>query len=130
MLKLMRDSFHHLRWILIAIVAPFVFGFVFLDMGLGGAFGGSGQNTTVFAARVNGETITYNDYYRQLRNYEQMYSQMYDGQFTPEMAAALRLPSVVIDALIDQRLLSQEAERLNLDATPEEVRKKLLSIPT
>jgi len=128
MLKLMRDSFHHLKWILLAIVAAFVFGFVFLDMGLGGAFGGKKDNTA-FAARVNGETITYNDYYRALKNYEDMYRQMYGGQFTPEMAAALRLPTQVMDTLIDQRLLTQEARRLNLSATPEEVRRKLMTIP-
>lgn len=128
MLKLMRDSFKHLKWILIAVVAAFVFGFVFLDMGLGGAINGQ-EDPKNFAARVNGETISYNDYYRSLKNYEDMYKQMYGQQFTPEMAAALRLPNQVIDTLIDQRLLTQEAERLNLDASPEEVRKKLLTIP-
>ena len=128
MLKLMRDSFHQLKWILIAIVAAFVFGFVFLDMGLGGALGGN-QDSGAYAARVNGETITHNDYYRALKNYEEMYRQMYGGQFTPQMAAALRLPTQVMDTLIDQRLMVQEAERLNLEATPEEVRKKLMNIP-
>jgi peptidyl-prolyl cis-trans isomerase D len=129
MLKLMRDSFHHLKWILLAIVAAFVFGFVFLDMGLGGALRGK-ADTTVFAARVNGETISYNDYYRALKNAEEMYRQMYGGQFTPEMSAALRLPNQVMESLIDQRLLTQEARRLHLTATPEEVRRRLLNIPT
>lgn len=128
MLKLMRDSFKHLKWILIAVVAAFVFGFVFLDMGLSGAINGQ-QDARNFAARVNGETISYNDYYRSLKQYEDMYKQMYGAQFTPEMAAAMRLPTQVMDSLIDQRLLTQEAERLNLDASPEEVRKKLLTIP-
>ncbi|HJQ37710.1 MAG TPA: SurA N-terminal domain-containing protein [Thermoanaerobaculia bacterium] len=128
MLKLMRESFNQLKWILIAIVAAFVFGFVFLDMGLSGALGGQ-SDTTVFAARVNGETITYNDYYRALKNYEDMYRQMYGGQFTPEMAAAMKLPQQVMESLIEQRLIAQQARKLNLAATPEEVRKKLLAIP-
>src|SRR6185436_1075033 len=115
MLKLMRDSFKHLKWILLAVVAGFVFGFVFLDMGLGGAIRGDADSRN-FAARVHGETISYNDYYRSLKNYEDMYKPMYGQQFTPEMAAALRLPTQVMDTLIDQRLLTQEAERLNLDA--------------
>jgi len=127
MLKLMRDSFNQLKWILIAIVAAFVFGFVFLDMGLGGALRGKTEGT--YAARVNGETISYNDYYRSLKSYEDMYRQMYGGQFTPEMSAAMRLPAQVIDSLIEQRLLGQEARRLSLSATPEEVRTKLLSLP-
>ena len=128
MLKLMRNSFHHLKWILIAIVAAFIFGFVFLDMGLGGALGGQQQDTS-FAARVNGETISLTDYQRALQRLEQMYGQMYGGQFTPEMAAQMRLPNQAIEALIDQRLLTQEARRLKLDASPAEIRKTLLSIP-
>jgi peptidyl-prolyl cis-trans isomerase D len=127
MLKLMRDSFNQLKWILIAIVAAFVFGFVFLDMGLGGAL--RGKTEGAYAARVNGETISYNDYYRSLKSYEDMYRQMYGGQFTPEMSAAMRLPTQVLDNLIEQRLLGQEARRLRLSATPEEVRSKLLSLP-
>ena len=131
MLKVMRDSFHHLKWILIAVVAAFIFGFVFIDMGLGGSsIGGSAPDTRAFAARVNGETIAVNDYYRALANLEQMYEQMYGQQFTPEMAQQMGLPKQVLDSLVDQRLLAQEARRMNLDASPEEVRKKLLSMPT
>lgn len=131
MLKVMRDSFHHLKWILIAVVAAFIFGFVFIDMGLGGGnLGGNANDARTFAARVNGETIAINDYYRALSNLEQMYEQMYGQQFTPEMAQQMGLPKQVLDSLVDQRLLTQEARRLNLDASPEEVRKKLLSMPT
>ena len=130
MLKSMRDSFHKLKWILIAVVAAFVFGFVFLDMGLSGALGGSAQTDTNFAARVNGETIGINEYARALKNYEDVYRQMYGQQWTPEMAQQMGLPTQVMNALIDRTLLAQEASRLNLDATPEEVRRKLLTMPT
>ncbi|MDP9195135.1 MAG: peptidyl-prolyl cis-trans isomerase [Acidobacteriota bacterium] len=127
----MRDSFHHLKWVLIAVVAAFIFGFVFIDMGLsGGNLSGNETDNSAFAARVNGETITFTDYQRALQNLEQMYAQMYGQQFTPEMAQQMGLPKQVLDSLVDQRLLGQEARRLNLEASPEEVRKKLLSIPT
>jgi peptidyl-prolyl cis-trans isomerase D len=130
MLKVMRESFHHLKWVLLAVVAAFIFGFVFLDMGLGGAFGGGSRgDTKTFAARVNGESIGYSDYYRALKNIEDMYRQQFGGQFTPEMAAQLNLPTQVINMLVDQRLLAQEAARLHLSASPEEVRRKLLEIP-
>ena len=130
MLKVMRDSFHHLRWVLIAVVAAFIFGFVFIDMGLGGAsVGGGATDVRNFAARVNGETITLNDYQRALVRLSDMYRQMYGQQFTPEMASAMGLEKQVLDSLIDQRLLDQEARRMNLDATQDEVRRKLLTIP-
>jgi peptidyl-prolyl cis-trans isomerase D len=132
MLKVMRDSFHHLKWILIAVVAAFIFGFVFVNMGLGGSSlsGNKAPDTRAFAARVNGETIPINDYQRALQNLSQMYEQMYGQQFTPEMAQQMGLPKQVLDSLVDQRLLTQEARRMNLEASPDEVRKKLLSMPT
>ncbi|MGZ8780342.1 MAG: peptidyl-prolyl cis-trans isomerase [Thermoanaerobaculia bacterium] len=130
MLKVMRDSFHHLRWVLLAVVAAFIFGFVFIDMGMGGGGFGGVQDDTAFAARVNGETITFNDYQRALKNVESMYQQQFGQQFTPEMSQMMNLPNQVINMLVDQRLLTQEAQRLHLEASPEEVRRKLLSIPT
>jgi peptidyl-prolyl cis-trans isomerase D len=129
MLKVMRDTFSRFKWALVAVVAAVVFGFVFIDLGLGGGAGGGGDDRP-FAARVNGETITYNEYYRALKNVEEMYRQMYGQQFTAEMAAQIGLQQQVLQSLVDQRLLVQEAARLRLDATSEEVRRKLLSIPT
>jgi peptidyl-prolyl cis-trans isomerase D len=130
MLKVMRDSFHQLKWILIAVVAAFVFGFVFIDMGLGGSsMRGAQDDKRSFAARVNGETISLHEYSRSLENLSQMYEQMYGQQFTPEMAAQMGLPKQVLDSLVDQRLLTQEARRMSLGATPDEVRAKLLSLP-
>jgi len=75
MLKLMRDNFQQLKWALLAVVAAFVIGFVYVDMGLGGA-GQAKQQDRAFAARVNGETIPFREYDRALyytqKNYEQM----------------------------------------------------------
>ncbi|MEO8382317.1 MAG: peptidyl-prolyl cis-trans isomerase [Acidobacteriota bacterium] len=130
MLKVMRDSFHHLKWVLLIVVAAFIFGFVFVNMGMGGSGVSSKDEALTYAARVNGETITYSDYYRALKNVESMYQQQFGQQFTPEMAASLNLPQQVINMLVDQRLMTQQASRLHLDASPEEVRRKLLSIPT
>jgi len=130
MLKVMRDSFHHLRWVLIAVVASFVFGFVFVSMGTGGAGLIGAAEDRSFAAKVNGETITFPDYYRAVKNLEDMYRQMYGQQFTPEMETQMGLQQQVLSSLVDQRLLVQEAKRIHLQGTPDEVRKKLLSIPT
>ena len=116
MLKVMRDSFHQLKWVLLAVVAAFIFGFVFIDMGLGGAVGGW-QDEMPYAAKVNGETITFNDYQRARVNVESMYEQQFGQQFTPEMSQMLNLPTQVINMLVDQRLLTQEAARLNIEPT-------------
>jgi peptidyl-prolyl cis-trans isomerase D len=130
MLKLMRDSFHHLKWILLAIVAAFIVGFVYVDMGLGGAGATTAQDTRSYAARVNGETISFREYDRALYYTQKNYEQMYRQPLSQEMLDAMGLPRQVLDSLVDQHLLLQQADRLHLNATPEEVRSKILQIPT
>src|SRR5205085_10683237 len=128
-LKLMRDKFQQLTWLLLAVVAAFEFGFVYVDMGLGGA-GQAKEQDRAFAARVNGETIAIRDYDRALYYTEKNYEQMYRQPLSAEMISAMGLPKQVLDSLVDQKLLLQEAHRLHLDATPDEVRSKILQIPT
>jgi peptidyl-prolyl cis-trans isomerase D len=127
MLKLMRNSFQHLKWILVAIVAIFII-FIFVDWGAGGA-GGRTTNDVGYAARVNGDTISFREYDRALYYAEENYKRMYGAQFTPEMAEAMGLNRQVLDSLIDQRLILQQAVGLHLSATPEELRRKILQIP-
>ena len=129
MLKSMRESFHQLKWILLAVVAAFIIGFVYMDMGLGGAGQRSKADDRSFAARVNGSTITYNEFQRALGNAEERYKQMYGGQFSKELEDAMGLDRQVLESLVDQRLVLQEARRLHMEATPEEVRRKILEIP-
>jgi peptidyl-prolyl cis-trans isomerase D len=129
MLKLMRDSFQHLKWILVAIVAIFIL-FIFVDWGAGGAGGGAGADTRAYAARVNGETITSREFERSLYYMEKQYEQMYKQPLAPEVVAQMGLPKQVLDSLVDQHLLLQEARRLHLTATPEEIRQKILEVPT
>lgn len=129
MLKLMRDSFHHLKWILLAIVAAFIIGFVYVDMGLGGANQTKQQDTRAYAARVNGETISFREYERALYYSEKNYEQMYRQPLSQEMIEGMGLPKQVLDSLVDQHLLLQQAARLHLTATPREVRAKILQIP-
>lgn len=127
MLKAMRESFHHLKWILLAVVAAFIIGFVYVDMGLGGAQSGK-QTDRSYAARVNGDTISFRAYNRALYFAEENYKRMYGGQFTPEMAESMGLNRQVLDSLVDQQLLLQEASRLHLTATPAEVQKRIMGI--
>ncbi len=127
MLKLMRDSFQHLKWILVFIVFIFVL-FIFVDWGAGGAQSG-GDTVEAYAARVNGETISIDDYKRALYLTERRYEQLYGQPVTAQMRQALGLERQVLNSLIDERLMLRQADALNLDATSEEVRKQILEIP-
>jgi peptidyl-prolyl cis-trans isomerase D len=128
MLKLMRDSFQHLKWILVAIVAIFIL-FIFVDWGAGGANGGA-VDQRAYAARVNGETISSREFDRALYYMEKNYEQMYRQPLSPEAIAQMGLPKQVLDSLVDQHLLLQQARRLHLSASPQEIRQKILEIPT
>jgi peptidyl-prolyl cis-trans isomerase D len=127
MLKVMRDSFKHLKWILVFVVFLFVF-LVFADWGAGGASGRAADNISV-AARVNGDAIPIRDFQRALYFTQQNYTQLYGQALTPEMIQALNLPEQVLGSLVDRALLLQEAEKLGLTATEEEIRKRVLEIP-
>lgn len=128
MLKSMRESFHQLKWILLAVVAAFIIGFVYVDMGLGGAQQRSSQGQA-YAARVNGDTITFAEYNRALYYAEQNYRQMYGDQFTQQLEDQMGVPRQVLESLVDQRLMLQQAAKLHLTATPEEVQQKILTLP-
>jgi peptidyl-prolyl cis-trans isomerase D len=130
MLKLMRDSFQQLKWILVAIVAIFIL-FIFVDWGAGGGPGsGAAADQVGYAARVNGETITNREFDRALYYTEKNYEQMYRQPLSPDQIAQMGLPKQVLDSLVDQHLLLQQARRLHLGASPQEIRQKILEIPT
>jgi peptidyl-prolyl cis-trans isomerase D len=129
MLKLMRDSFSQLKWILVAIVAIFIL-FIFVDWGAGGPRSGNSPDTKGYAARVNGETISLREYDRAVYYLQKSYEQQMRQPLTDEMMVSMGLKKRALDSLIDQHLLMQEARRMHLAATPEEVRKRILEIPT
>lgn len=129
MLKLMRDSFQQLKWILVAIVAIFIL-FIFVDWGGGGPNSNTGDQSGTYAARVNGETISTHEFERSLYYMEKNYEQMYKQPLSPDQIAQMGLPKQVLESLIDQHLLLQQAKRLHLSASPQEIRQKILEIPT
>ncbi len=130
MLKVMRDSFQHLKWILVFVVFLFVL-LIFVDWGGAGRTGAgpAGELGSSAAARVNGDTVSIDEYRRALFYAEQRVEQMYGQKVTPQMREALGLEKQVLDDLVSQALLLQEADRMNLGATEGEVRKAILEIP-
>jgi peptidyl-prolyl cis-trans isomerase D len=124
MLKVMRNSFEQLKWILIAIVVIFVF-FIFAQWG-----GGDAQSTApAYAAKVNGDTIGTRDFDRALKNYQSYMEQMYRQPVTDEMLEQMGGKRQVLDQLVDQTLMLQQARKLHLTATPEEIRARILELP-
>ena len=124
MLKALRENFKHLQWILWAVIAVFVI-FVFADWGMGSQRGGA---ETALAAKAGGIRITTAEFQKEYAFAEDRYRQAYGKNYSPELARAMNLPEQVLNSLIDRRLFREEAERLHLKVTDDELTQHLLGI--
>ncbi|MFY9551998.1 MAG: SurA N-terminal domain-containing protein [Thermoanaerobaculia bacterium] len=123
MLKTMRNSFHHLKWTLFAVIAVFILGFVF--------WSGSGPNQDPagqVVARVGSDRITAVEFDRQYRAQVERYRQMYQGNFSPELERALDLPRNVLDSMIERMLRLEAARRMDLAVSDEELAQKIVTL--
>ena len=127
MLKVLRENIKYLSWILWVVIAVFV-AFIFLDFGTGIGGFGTGAGGIGAAAKVGGQKVTLAEFQRSLRRTEDQYRQALGGQFTPEMEK--RLAMQVLDQLVNRRILLDEARRLGLRASDEELRERILADPS
>jgi peptidyl-prolyl cis-trans isomerase D len=124
MLKTMRNSFHHLKWTLFAVIAVFILGFVFWS-GSGTSADPAGQ----IVAQVGSERITAVDFDRQYKAQVERYRQMYQGSFSPELERALDLPRNVLDSMIERILRLEAAKRYKLQVSDQELASKIVELP-
>jgi peptidyl-prolyl cis-trans isomerase D len=125
MLKTMRESFHHLKWTLFAVIIVFILGFVFWT---GGSPSGQSEDRSV-VARISGQPISSAEFDRQYRSEVDRYRQMYQQNLSPEMLRALNMPRRVLDTMIDQRLLLEAAQKMHLAVSDEELGRTVTTLP-
>lgn len=82
----------------------------------------------LYAASVNGETISPKEVRHVSQQLERFYRQIYGENFSPELAKALDFKSRALDQIINTALLRQEAKRLGLSVSKEEVRAAIAGI--
>ena len=103
-------------WLILLLLGIGVLAFVMV-----GTYPQGDQGGVVTIAEVNGEKITSteveNRYQRMLQNYQQLLS----GTMTPAEIAQLDLRGEILNDLIQQRLLLQEAQKMGLQATDDEL---------
>ncbi|MEJ2470746.1 MAG: SurA N-terminal domain-containing protein [Desulfuromonadales bacterium] len=99
------------------IILSFVIGYAMLT-----APGGpDGEASSAEAAVVNGRSIAFTDFQMAYSNLYQLYQSIYQDQFNPELEKQLQLAEKAINSLIDQALMEEEAERLGLTVTHQEL---------
>jgi len=126
MLKVFRDNLKYLSWVLWLVIVVFVL-FVFVDFGATVPTGST--IPTDAAATVGDLDVTYGDFERSYRQAEETYRQIYGDQFNRELAQQMGLPLQVLDSLVADKILLQEADRMGLRVTDEEVRQAILEFP-
>jgi len=113
MLNLMREKAS--SWLIKVILGAIVIVFVFWGVG---SFRERNANR---AATVNGAAISLEDYKRAHNNYLENLRQQYGDNLTPEMLELLQVPRQVIEGLISQKLMAQEAKALNIQVSDQDL---------
>ena len=106
------------------IIATFI-GTIFLVWGKGND---QSQDVSV-AAQVNGTDISFDEFkstYSQMYNF---YKKIYGQNFTPELEKQIGLSLQSIQSLIDQTLLLQEADRMKLRVSEQDMVQAIAAVP-
>ncbi len=122
MLKTLRNPKHVKRimmWTLILVIPSFVAFYGWNS--LTGSRNPSDENLT-YAAKVNGVEISLHEYQDEYQRMVDQLKQMYGKSFDEQEAAQLGLPSQVIDELEDKALVLQEAPKMGISVSDEELR--------
>jgi peptidyl-prolyl cis-trans isomerase D len=125
MLKTMRDSFHHLKWTLFAVIIVFILGFVYFSGTNTGSSDASGQ----VVARIGSVSISAAEFDRRYKVELDRQQQQYQGRLSPELIRALDMPRQVLDSMIDRILRLEAAQRLKLKVSDEEVAAAVVGFP-
>lgn len=113
MLSLMREKAG--SWIIKIILGVIVIVFVF--WGVGSFQEERGKRVAV----VNGEAISVDDYKRTYQNYMANLERQYGQSLNSDMLKILQVPRQVMESLISQKLMVQEARKMELKVTDQEV---------
>ncbi len=125
MLKVMRQSFHQLKWTLWAVVIVFV-AFIFVDWGMGRTGGTKFSSGEI--ARVGGDSISEMDFNRQYQTTLDRYRQMYKANWSPSLVKALDLPKQVLNGMIDRRMMLEAARRAGIRVGDAELSEKIRAL--
>jgi peptidyl-prolyl cis-trans isomerase D len=121
MLNVMRKNAQ--SWLIKIILGAIVIVFVFWGVG---SFSNKRANRV---AQVNGEPISIDAYRTAYNNTVEQYRRRFGGQMTDEMLEMLHVKRQVVDQLVSQRIMLQEAEQQGLQVTDEELSSSIANIP-
>lgn len=89
-----------------------------------------GMHEGSVAGTVNGEAISLREYQQSLNQRLEFFRKMAGGKVSEDQLRAFRVQESVFRELVQRKLLVQEAHRMGLSASDEEVKQAILEIPT
>jgi peptidyl-prolyl cis-trans isomerase D len=123
----MREYFRGMKLILLVVGVAFVAtSLVFYGST---SLRGEGAKASAQIATVNGEDVPPARFQRVLRNYLEFYRRTYQQNLTPEMAERVGLTQQVINELVQEALILQQAKREGITVSDEELRLRIQGIP-
>lgn len=123
MLNVMRDNLRHLKWVLLIVAASMLLYLgAFLDPRT--RRGASAD----WAAKVDGETISPDEFLRMARQQDDYYKRLL-GQQYEAIKKNIKVGSLAIEALVDRRIMLAEAKAMGLEATKEELSREIVTSP-
>jgi peptidyl-prolyl cis-trans isomerase D len=87
------------------------------------------QGLALTVAQVADEKITLGEYQRSYQRQRQMYQSMYQGRMNDELLRRLGLEEQTLQALVDERILVLEAERLGIRVDDETLKQRVATFP-
>src|SRR5439155_22793603 len=122
MLDFMRRQRSSLKWVWVILIFIFSVTLVTLYIPAGDL-----PNITVGSdvASVGSDSISAREFQAAYRNYVERMR----GQLNPEMLRAFHFERQIMDALVVQHVITEEAKRLGLNASPAEIEQKILENP-
>jgi peptidyl-prolyl cis-trans isomerase D len=122
MLRIMRE--HAQSWMLKGILILVAVSFISW-----GGYSYFREKKVTYVAKVNSVTIEWREYNDALQNAIKQYRDALGPSFSEKMIEELHLQEKILDGLIDKILILQEAKRLGLSISDEELREAIESIP-
>lgn len=113
MLNVFRDNLKSFKWVMWVVAIAMV-------LSLGYYFQAGSSAAATWAVKVNGEQVSFNMFRYAAANLEGNWKQQF-GDAYEQLKANLPLGSTTANQLVSQRLIVQDARRLGLGATPDEI---------
>lgn len=111
-------------WVVTILLGVIVFVFVLWGVG---SYVNEPRLDSV--AVVNGEVISQREFEMRYQRFIELYRDLFKGALTQETIRGLNLKSAILEELVQRRLLMQEARRLGLEMTDEELMDSIARLP-